>query len=91
MARRPARHVVEVDDALVIATGHRADWWAWLLIAHHGTGRIREVAASIGGAICHVTWDSREHATQLTESMVTQHGLPRAAVKAKAVPHRHDR
>ncbi|ROO52737.1 hypothetical protein EDC02_7678 [Micromonospora sp. Llam0] len=91
MARRPARHVVEVNEAAVFATGRGADWWAWFLIAHHGTGRIREVAVSIGGAICHVACDSREHATQLAESMITQHGLPRAAVKAKTVPHRHDR
>ena len=66
-------HVVEVNEVVVFATGRGADWWAWFLMAHRTTGRITEVAVCLGGAICHVACDSREHATWLATSMVDQH------------------
>jgi hypothetical protein len=74
----------------VLATGPGADWWAWFLMAHRTTGRITEVAVCLGGAICHVACDSREHATWLATSMVDQHGLPKSAVKARALPRHGD-
>ncbi|HET8659173.1 MAG TPA: hypothetical protein VFM55_09265 [Micromonosporaceae bacterium] len=62
-------HVVEVNGVAVFATGRGDDWWAWFLIAHSTTGRITEVAVCLGGAICHVACDSREHAARLATSI----------------------
>ena len=87
---REARHVVEVNEVKVFATGRGSDWWAWFLMAHRNTGRITEVAVSLGGAICHVACDSLADAQWLATSMVEQHGLPKSAVKARALPHRQD-
>jgi hypothetical protein len=81
-------HVVEVNEVAVFATGRGADWWAWFLMAHRNTGRITEVAVCIAGAICHVACDSREHAESLAKAMVDEHGLPKSAVKARALADR---
>jgi hypothetical protein len=40
---REARHVVEVNEVMVFATGRGSDWWAWFLMAHRNTGRIAEL------------------------------------------------
>ena len=71
-SREEARHVVEVNEVKVFATGRGSDWWAWFLMAHRNTGRITEVAVSLGGAICHVACDSREDAQWLAHV----HGRP---------------
>ncbi|MGI5185471.1 hypothetical protein ACQEVZ_55435 [Dactylosporangium sp. CA-152071] len=85
---RNARHVVEVNEVLVFATRRGSDWWVWFLIAHRNTGRITDVAVSLGGAICHVACDSREDAQWLATAMVEEHGLPKAAVKARSLQDR---
>jgi hypothetical protein len=84
------RHVVEVNEIRVFATRRGADWWAWFLLAYRSTDRITVVAVSLGGAICHVACDSRDHAVWLATSMVDQHGLPKSAVRARALPLRED-
>jgi hypothetical protein len=85
---QPMLHVVEVNEAKVIATNRGRDWWTLFLMAHRDTGRISEVTVSLGGAICHVACDSPEDAQWLATFMITEHGLPRSAVKARALPNR---
>ena len=78
------RYVVEVNEAMVFATDRGTDWWITFMLAHRGTNRITEVTATIGGALCHVECDSREHATALAATMV-ERGLPRRAVRARTL------
>ena len=78
------RYVVEVNEAMVFATDRGVDWWITFLLAHRHGDRITEVMATIGGALCQVECDSREHATALAATMV-EHGLPRRAVKARTL------
>jgi len=78
------RYVVEVNEAMVLATRRGVDWWTIFLLAHRGTNRITEVTATIGGALCHVECDSRAHATALAATMV-ERGLPHRAVKARTL------
>jgi hypothetical protein len=63
---------------------------SFLLIAHRNTRRITEVAVCITRAICHVASNNREHAEWLTTFTVGGHGLPKSAVKARALPRRDD-
>jgi hypothetical protein len=78
------RYVVEVNEAMVFATDRGTDWWITFMLAHRGTNSITEVFATIGGALCHVECESREHATALAATMV-ERGLPRRAVKARTL------
>ena len=81
------RHVVEVNEVMVFATGRGVDWWTTFLLVHRTTSRISDVAVTPGGAVCHVACDSREHATWLATTMV-EHWLPRTAVKARTLRER---
>jgi hypothetical protein len=85
---RDARHVVEVNEVKVFASGRGSDWWVLFLIAHRNTGRITEVTVGLAGAICHVACDSREDAQWLATAMVEEHGLPKAAVKVRSLRDR---
>jgi hypothetical protein len=78
-----SRHVVEVNEVVVFATGRGAGRWATFLLAHRSTDRISEVDVSLGGAICHVACDRKDDAEWLARSMVEQHGLPKSAVKVR--------
>lgn len=77
-------YVVEVNEVMVLATGRGVDWWTTFWLAHRGTHRITEVTVTLGGAVCHVERDSREHAAALAATMV-ERGLPRRAVKARTL------
>jgi len=44
------RHVVEVNEVMVFATGRGLDWWTSFRLAHRTT----EVTVTLGGAVCHV-------------------------------------
>jgi hypothetical protein len=65
---------MEVNEVMVFATGRGVDWWTTFLLAHRHGNRITEVKVTLGGALCHVECDSREHATALAATMV-EHGL----------------
>ncbi len=80
-----SRHVVEVNEVTVFATGRGADWWATFLLAHRSTDRITEADGSLGGAICHVACDSNDDAEWLARSMVEQHGPAEVGVKVRVL------
>ena len=79
------RHVVEVNEVQVFATGRGADWWTTFLLAYRTTSRITIVDICLGGAICHVACDSRDDAVWLAATMVDEHGLPKSAVKVRVM------
>jgi hypothetical protein len=76
------RHVVEVNEVMVFATGRGVDWWITFQLAHRSTSRITEVTVTPAGALCHVACDSSEHAAWLATTMI-EHGLPSRAVRAR--------
>ena len=74
--------VVEVNECKVFATSSGAAWWTAFRQRFDPIGRITDVKVSIGGNLCHVACDDREHADWLAASMVEK-GVPASAIKIR--------
>ena len=77
--------VVEVNECQVFATTSGAGWWIKFREVHDRTGRIADRVISLGGNLCHVACDDKDHATWLAGVMVTDHGLPGSSVRVRRV------
>lgn len=73
---------VWVNECVVFATRHGAEWWALFSARFEPTPRMTCLMPSIAGCSWHVASDSREDAHMLAELMV-ENGVPRSAVKVK--------
>jgi hypothetical protein len=81
-ATKIIRHVVEVNDCLIVATGQGREWWATYQIRHANTGRIVWVDMTIGGGLAHIPCDDREDADEV-RAMLLDHGIHPKAAKIK--------
>lgn len=80
-----ASFVVEVNECQVFATTSGSGWWIKFRQMHDRRGRITDRAVSIGGNLCHVACDDKDHADWLAAAMVAEHGLPKSSVRVRRV------
>ena len=73
------QHGVLVNEIRINAVGRAAHWWCSFL-ARSGD-RVEELQATLGGAVCWVRCDDREHAQWLAAHMIGQ-GIHASAVRA---------
>lgn len=79
-------YVVEVNQAAVHFTGQGASWWQVYRLWYRDSARITEIPSWVpGGGLALVACDSREDANWLAGHMVDFGGLPKTAIKVKAV------
>ncbi len=79
-------YVVEVNQAAVHFTGQGAEWWQMWRYWYRDSDRITDLPSFVpGGGIALVACDDREGADWLAGHMVAFGGLPKTAVKVKAV------
>jgi len=83
-----AEWCVEVKDIVILSSRQGSDWWLAYRDRYERIGRVTPVpgTATPQGDHCRVACEDREHAEWLAAHMVEHGGVPRSAVKARAVP-----
>lgn len=77
--------VVEVNECLIWATKLGAEWWESFSARYAQSGRLTVITPSVAGNRWSVACDDMDHARWLAGQAIAFGGVPKAAIKVRAV------